>query len=225
MPSRLAQTDMQSPETSDPDPSGEAVFQFGGFELDVGRRTLTFEGEAQTIGSRAFDVLVALARRGGDFVSNRELVTTVWDRTALAEAAVRVQIRATRQALRADPDVRIINATSRGYRLWPTPQPKGAAAPPPAAEPASFQAAGLGELLVLRDASGAEIQFQPLYAGAPSHEILGLRAGEWPEHLSPAAVPFGARLMLVLGIARDADPRGASARAEPPGGFEAASAA
>jgi len=194
------------------DPAGNDVFRFGGFELDIGRRTLTWEGEPQAIGSRAFDVLAALARHGGDFVSNRELVSIVWDRTALAEAALRVQIRAVRQALQADPDVRIINATSRGYRLWPTPQRKAGAEPaaaalaqPPAAEPALFQAAPVGDLLLLRDASGAQIEFQPLYAGAPSHEILGLETGEWPQHLTPAAVPFGARLLLVLGIARDTD--------------------
>lgn len=201
-------------------PSDDGVFVFGGFELDVGRRTLSFEGEPQAIGSRAFDVLAALARRGGDFVSNRELVSTVWDRTALAEAALRVQIRAARQVLQIDPDVRIINATSRGYRLWPTPQRKPAPHHAVAPEAPSFRTATVGDLLVLRDASGAQIEFQPLYAGAPSHAILGLEAGEWPEHLSPAAVPFGARLMLVLGIARDAD-----ARASPPDGFVAATAA
>lgn len=190
------------------DVTGQEVFAFGGFELDVGRRTLTFEGEPQAVGSRAFDVLVALARRGGDFVSNRELVSTVWDRAALAEAALRVQIRAVRQALQADPDVRIINATSRGYRLWPTPQHKAPAMEPAvaAAETPSFRPATIGDLLVLRDASGAQIEFQPLYAGAPSHEILGLETGAWPESLSPGAVPFGARLLLVLGIAREAGP-------------------
>jgi DNA-binding winged helix-turn-helix (wHTH) protein len=215
MPSSLYQ-DSSSPLNVE----GQDVFTFGGFELDVGRRTLTFEGEAQAIGSRAFDVLAALARRGGDFVSNRDLVSTVWDRAALAEAALRVQIRAVRQALQADPDVRIINATSRGYRLWPTPQHKGGSPPAVDAEAPSFRTATIGDLLVLHDASGAQIEFQPLYAGAPSHEILGLETGAWPESLSPGAVPFGARLLLVLGIAREAD-----GHARPADGFVAATAA
>jgi predicted ATPase/DNA-binding winged helix-turn-helix (wHTH) protein len=69
------------------------------------------------IGTRAFDVLLALVERAGETVSNEELIARVWPGTAVHDANLRVQVRALRRALgdRHDGARYIVNVPLRGY--------------------------------------------------------------------------------------------------------------
>jgi len=51
---------------------------FGLFTLDFPQRTLSRDGVEIKLGSRALDILVALAEALGELVSNQALVAKVW---------------------------------------------------------------------------------------------------------------------------------------------------
>jgi DNA-binding winged helix-turn-helix (wHTH) protein len=53
---------------------------FGPFILFPGQRLLKHDGKAVRIGDKAFDLLVTLIRRPGEFYSNIELADEVWHR-------------------------------------------------------------------------------------------------------------------------------------------------
>jgi DNA-binding winged helix-turn-helix (wHTH) protein len=56
---------------------GEA-YTFGPFWLDPAARRLERAGAPVDVGSRALDILIALVRRAGSVVSQRELMSIVW---------------------------------------------------------------------------------------------------------------------------------------------------
>ena len=74
--------------------------KFGEFELAPIARTLWRRGEEVKLGSRALDILIALASRPGEIVSKDELTKLVWRGAFVDETAVRVGISAVRKALR-----------------------------------------------------------------------------------------------------------------------------
>ncbi len=91
---------------------------FKGFELDVRRRKLTYRGTPVAIGSRAFDILCALAQRPGNIVSKGEIISFVWPDTHVDEGALRVHLNALRKALRAHCcEELVVNIAGRGYSL------------------------------------------------------------------------------------------------------------
>ena len=53
-------------------------FVFGNVELDTARRAVAVDGKAVRLSPREYDLLVALARAGGNLVTNEELRQTVW---------------------------------------------------------------------------------------------------------------------------------------------------
>ena len=95
---------------------------FGPFRLFPRQRLLTVSGKPVHIGSRAFDILVALLERPGDLVSKQELIARVWPSTIVEQANLAVQIAGLRRAL---GDGRrgnryVINIPGRGYRFVAT---------------------------------------------------------------------------------------------------------
>ena len=50
------------------------MIEFGRFRLDAHRRELLADGQAVPIGSRAFDILIALVEAGGRLVTKDELL-------------------------------------------------------------------------------------------------------------------------------------------------------
>jgi predicted ATPase/DNA-binding winged helix-turn-helix (wHTH) protein len=90
---------------------------FGRFRLLPVQRILLEEGRPVRLGARAFDILVALARRPGELVSKETLMAEVWPATFVEGANLRVNIAALRKAL-GDTDARLIRTDSgRGYRF------------------------------------------------------------------------------------------------------------
>jgi DNA-binding response OmpR family regulator len=100
-----------------PDP-----YAFGRFELRSSERQLRVDGEAVTLGSRAFDLLVALVERRDRVVTKGELLDLVWPGVVVEENNLQVHVSALRKLLGAQV---IATVPGRGYRFTP---PAGAAA-------------------------------------------------------------------------------------------------
>lgn len=106
---------------------------FDRFTLIPDQRLLLKDGKPVRIGARAFDILVALAKRHGALVTKEELVAEVWRGTFVEPGNLRVQMVALRKAL-GDTDRRLINTdTGRGYR-FAAPLRHDAERPAPAPE-------------------------------------------------------------------------------------------
>src|SRR5260370_15697136 len=92
-------------------------FRFGRFELDEASRALTKDGRAVRLGSRAFDILVALLSRAGEIVSKDELIAAVWPNLHVEENNLRVHLTALRKALDEAQAgaTSIANIPGRGY--------------------------------------------------------------------------------------------------------------
>src|SRR5260221_14300083 len=73
--------------------------KFGEFELAPVARTLWHRGEEIRLGSRALDILIALASRPGQILSKDDLTQLVWRGAFIDETALRVGISAVRKAL------------------------------------------------------------------------------------------------------------------------------
>jgi predicted ATPase/DNA-binding winged helix-turn-helix (wHTH) protein len=97
-------------------PRGRVV-RFEDCELDIGRHELRRAGEVVKVEPQVFDVLVALADRGGLLVSKNELLDEVWGDRFVSESALTSRIRAARAAVgddgRAQRVIRTVHG--RGY--------------------------------------------------------------------------------------------------------------
>ncbi len=93
------------------------TFSFGPFHLYPGKRILEKNGKAVSLGSRAFDMLVAMVQRHGAVLTPGELMAAAWPGLAVEDSNVRVQIANLRRALRpgADGPDYIANVAGRGY--------------------------------------------------------------------------------------------------------------
>lgn len=96
------------------------MMELGRFELDLGMRRLLRDGEAVRVGSRAFDILAAIAAAGGRLVTRDELMKTVWPGSIVEEGNIDVNLSALRKALGPDRDL-IITVPGRGYQLAQVP--------------------------------------------------------------------------------------------------------
>ena len=95
------------------------TFRIGSFMLTPGRRQLTL-GEAEVpLGSRAFDLLLALVKRQGQLATKDELIAEVWSGTIVDENNLAAQISALRKVFSADPALArgLQTVPGRGYRL------------------------------------------------------------------------------------------------------------
>ena len=89
--------------------------KFGEFELAPVARTLWRRGQEIRLGSRALDILIALASRPGQIVSKDDLTKMVWRGALVDETALRVGISAVRKALGNGSDRYITTVPGRGY--------------------------------------------------------------------------------------------------------------
>ena len=142
--------------TATVDDASEEVLRFGPFALRTAQRVLA-EGEARVhLGSRAFDILLLLLERAGNFVSRDEIFARVWPTTVVVDGNLRVHVTALRKALSDGRDGQryIVNVPNRGYSFVAPVTRERAAVPAPAI--AGAQVAGLaGPLhrIVGRDAA------------------------------------------------------------------------
>ncbi|MET3225540.1 DNA-binding winged helix-turn-helix (wHTH) protein [Bradyrhizobium japonicum] len=99
--------------------SSDAEVFFGRFQLDKRRRQLLKDGVEVRIGSRGFDILIALTERAGELVSKRDLLFSVWRDVVVDEAVLRVHVASLRRALGEGQDGAryIVTVSGRGYSL------------------------------------------------------------------------------------------------------------
>jgi DNA-binding winged helix-turn-helix (wHTH) protein len=94
-------------------------FVFGPFRLLPTQRLLTEADKPVQLGSRAFDILVALLERPGELVRKEELMAKVWPNTFVVPANLAVNMSALRRAL--GDGLRgnryVVNIPGRGYRF------------------------------------------------------------------------------------------------------------
>ncbi len=120
------------------------VISFGSYQLIPAERLLLKDGEVVDIGSRALDILIALAEGAGEVIEHRELLARAWPNVAVGDGSLRVTIADLRRVLGERQDgVRYIRTvTGRGYcfvaavdRSAARSTPSSAALPAPAPPP------------------------------------------------------------------------------------------
>ena len=98
---------------------GSGIFSFGHFRLVARERVLTKDGAPINLGSRAFDLLLALVERAGETVNREQLFKIVWPDVVVSKVNLRVNVAAVRKVLEdgCDGNRFIINVSGRGYRF------------------------------------------------------------------------------------------------------------
>jgi DNA-binding winged helix-turn-helix (wHTH) protein/TolB-like protein len=131
------------------------------------------ERTAVPVGSRAFDILLLLIERRGEFVSKRELMGTVWPNTAVEDSNLTVQMAALRRILdagRAQGSC-IQTVPGHGYRFVPTVTRKAKAAPDPGLSPPPPQ-----------PVAAPRLKAKALLAGGIALMAIGFVLGWWMLH-------------------------------------------
>jgi DNA-binding winged helix-turn-helix (wHTH) protein len=93
-----------------------ADLEFGRFRVMRRRRQLLADGLPVELGTRAFDLLLALLEADGSLVIKEELISRVWPGIVVSEGNLKFQVSALRKALGADRDL-IHTEFGRGYRF------------------------------------------------------------------------------------------------------------
>jgi DNA-binding winged helix-turn-helix (wHTH) protein len=99
----------------------EAAIEFSRFRVLLRRRRLLADGVPVELGTRAFDLLLALLEADGALITKKELLNQVWPSVVVSEENLKVQISALRKALGADRDL-IRTEFGRGYRFIGMPR-------------------------------------------------------------------------------------------------------
>src|SRR5882757_1714428 len=92
------------------------VYARDAWEVDVARRELRASGATVPLGSRAFDIFVALIQSAGKLVTKDELMALVWPSAIVEDNKLQVHVSAIRKALGPDRAM-VKTAFGRGYRL------------------------------------------------------------------------------------------------------------
>ena len=94
------------------------AIEFGPFRLDLRRRQLSRDGKAVALGSRALDLLCALAVARGELVTKDRLMAHLWPGIAVEEHNLYVHISTLRKALGTEENEQyLVTVPGRGYRL------------------------------------------------------------------------------------------------------------
>ncbi|HKM71055.1 MAG TPA: winged helix-turn-helix domain-containing protein [Stellaceae bacterium] len=96
--------------------AASADLEFGRFRVLLRRRQLLAGGVPVELGTRAFDLLLALLEADGSLVTKDELMSWVWPGIVVSEDNLKFQVSVLRKALGADRDL-IRTEFGRGYRF------------------------------------------------------------------------------------------------------------
>lgn len=93
------------------------VISFGPYRLILAQRLLLRDEKRVDVGSRALDILIALAEAAGEVVGHRQLMARAWPNVVVGEGSLRVTIAELRKVLGDGQNGRryIANVTGRGY--------------------------------------------------------------------------------------------------------------
>ena len=112
-------------------------FRFGRWRLLPAARCLLADNVPVAVGSRAFDVLLALFESDGELVTKDALLRQVWPGTIVEENNLQVQISALRKVFGKDAPQLIATVPGRGYCLTGALEVRGGAEQKAAPRPAS----------------------------------------------------------------------------------------
>ena len=90
--------------------------EFGRFRVLLRRRQLLADGVPVELGTRAFDLLLALLEADGSLVTKEGLMSQVWPGVVVSEGNLKLQVSVLRKALGAERDL-IQTEFGRGYRF------------------------------------------------------------------------------------------------------------
>ncbi|MEO8751858.1 MAG: winged helix-turn-helix domain-containing protein [Casimicrobiaceae bacterium] len=90
------------------------IYRFGRFELRPATRQLLVDEQPAALGTRAFDLLLALIERRERMVTKSELFDLVWSGLVVEEGNLQVQVSTLRKVLGADA---IATIAGHGYRF------------------------------------------------------------------------------------------------------------
>jgi len=109
----------QCGEPSDASAPAELTFSFGPFRLFPRQRLLLQDENPVPLGSRAFDVLVALVERAGELLDKEALTASAWSGITVEDSNLRAQITALRRVLAegGTGDSYVVTVPGRGYRF------------------------------------------------------------------------------------------------------------
>jgi len=79
--------------------AGECAISFGPFRLFPAKRLLLQGNTPVRLGSRAFDILIALVEHAGEVVSKDQLMARVWPNTFVEEGNLKFQVSGLRRTL------------------------------------------------------------------------------------------------------------------------------
>ena len=98
---------------------GREMISIGPFNVCVDRREILLRGDLVPIGSRAFDVLLALMRRRMELVTKEELLNDVWSGVSVEDNNLTVQISKLRKILADVPgcDQWLVTIPGKGYKF------------------------------------------------------------------------------------------------------------
>ena len=101
-----------------PQGDGGTILNIGNYRFDSKQWTLTLNGATRRITARESAIITMLARRNGDIVEFRELLTEIWgDDSYYNLRSLNVFVSHLRNYLSADKDVEIQSIRGIGYRL------------------------------------------------------------------------------------------------------------
>jgi DNA-binding winged helix-turn-helix (wHTH) protein len=92
------------------------ALEFGRFRALLRQRQLLADGTPVEIGTRAFELLVALLEANGSLVTKNELLERAWPGIVVSQENLKVQISALRRVLGESRDL-IRTEFGRGYRF------------------------------------------------------------------------------------------------------------
>src|SRR4051794_20004816 len=110
------------------------VYQFGEYEIDLGKRELRLRSAPIAVQPQMFSLLVFLVQRRDRAVSKRELMDALWPDTAVTESSLQRTVSLVRTALKSHPNPPIRTVARHGYRFVAaveTKEPSPAADAPP----------------------------------------------------------------------------------------------
>jgi predicted ATPase/DNA-binding winged helix-turn-helix (wHTH) protein len=99
-----------------PQQRSHQVYEFGQWQIHLGRRELLACGVPVPIAPRAFDVIEVLVRSANELVTKDALMDRIWPGAVVAENTLHVHISALRKALGRDRAI-LKTDSGRGYRL------------------------------------------------------------------------------------------------------------
>lgn len=92
-------------------------FKLQGIVLDEATRIISHQGAAVQLTARELQLLQALMRRPGVYLTARQLVADAWHDSALSDDELRLYVSSLRKKLKQINLARVVNRPSRGYTL------------------------------------------------------------------------------------------------------------